>query len=141
MEGAGAGGRNDPSVVCTYELKKKKLWLFHIELGRLNLRGAVRQLNVDGYSITAKTHCEGTLLIQTVQYGFLPSSVRGSLLTSSQCTVQVCHLPPRIGWAYSQRVPGVPEPGVTYPVADPANHGKGRWRGGARQVRDWDFIA
>jgi hypothetical protein len=23
-EGVGAGGRNDPSIVCTYELKKKK---------------------------------------------------------------------------------------------------------------------
>jgi hypothetical protein len=23
-EGVGAGGRNDPSLVCTYELKKKK---------------------------------------------------------------------------------------------------------------------
>jgi hypothetical protein len=24
-EGVGAGGRNDPSLVCTYELKKKKI--------------------------------------------------------------------------------------------------------------------
>jgi hypothetical protein len=23
-EGVGAGGRNDPNIVCTYELKKKK---------------------------------------------------------------------------------------------------------------------
>jgi hypothetical protein len=24
-EGVGEGGRNDPNIVCTYELKKKKL--------------------------------------------------------------------------------------------------------------------
>jgi hypothetical protein len=24
-EGVGAGGRNDPSIVCTYELKKKRI--------------------------------------------------------------------------------------------------------------------
>jgi hypothetical protein len=29
-EGVGAGGRNDPSLVCTYELKKIKLQIIEI---------------------------------------------------------------------------------------------------------------
>jgi hypothetical protein len=53
-EGVGAGGRNDPRLVCTYELKKKKSYILAgAKAKETNIRG----LGAITLAVTAVDSC------------------------------------------------------------------------------------